>query len=121
MKKLTIKRGAKPRTEAPSPRAPPFDAATFLTSVGSGHSSRKYEPKDIIFRQGTAADAVYYIQKGKIQLTVVSEHGKEAITAHLGAGEFFGEGCMAGPGRLSVWPRPLPPQNRWSPASKRTR
>lgn len=96
MKKLTIKRGAKPRTEAPSPRAPPFDAETFLTSVGSGHCSRKYERKDIVFRQGTPADAVYYIQKGKIQLTVVSEHGKEAITAHLGAGEFFGEGCMAG-------------------------
>ena len=73
-----------------------FNARLFLTSVGSGRSSVNHKPKAIIFKQGDPADAVFYIQKGRIQLTVVSEHGKEGVVAILGPGDFFGEGCLAG-------------------------
>lgn len=73
-----------------------FESKAFLTSVGTGRSSTTYRPKEIVFRQGAAADAVYYIQKGKIRISVVSKQGKEAIIAQLGPGEFFGEGCLAG-------------------------
>lgn len=73
-----------------------FESKAFLTSVGIGRSSTTYRPKEIVFRQGAAADAVYYIQKGKIRISVVSKQGKEAIIAQLGPGEFFGEGCLAG-------------------------
>jgi CRP/FNR family transcriptional regulator, cyclic AMP receptor protein len=75
---------------------PPFDTRSFLTSVSAGRSSAKYAPKDIVFRQGDPADAVFYIQKGKVQLMVLSEHGKEGVVGNLEAGEFFGEGCLAG-------------------------
>jgi len=73
-----------------------FDAQLFLTSVGSGRSSVNHKAKAVVFQQGDPADAVFYIQKGRIQLTVVSEHGKEGVVAILGAGDFFGEGCLAG-------------------------
>ena len=56
----------------------------------------KYQKDQIVFSQGDPADAVFYIQKGKIKLTVVSERGKEAVVAILGPGQFFGEGCMNG-------------------------
>jgi CRP-like cAMP-binding protein len=65
-------------------------------SVGAGRSSATLQPKEMVYRQGDAADAVYYIEAGKIQLTVVSEHGKEGVIAMLEPGEFFGEGCIAG-------------------------
>ena len=55
-----------------------------------------YQPGQAVFRQGDPADAVFYIQRGKVQVSVVSEHGKEAVIAMLGSGEFFGEGCLAG-------------------------
>jgi CRP-like cAMP-binding protein len=74
----------------------PFDDGTFLTSVGAGRSSTTFQPKQVVYRQGDPSDAVYYIESGKIQLTVVSEHGKEAVIAMLGPSEFFGEGCIAG-------------------------
>lgn len=73
-----------------------FNVQLFLTSVGSGRSSVTHKAKDVVFRQGDPADAVYYIQKGRIQLTVVSGHGKEGVVAILGPGDFFGEGCLAG-------------------------
>jgi CRP-like cAMP-binding protein len=73
-----------------------FDSRTFLTSVGAGRSSATLQPKELVYRQGDPADAVYYIESGKIQLTVVSEHGKEGVIAMLEPGEFFGEGCIAG-------------------------
>ena len=76
--------------------APRFDSRTFLTSVGAGRSSAILQPKGMVYRQGDSADAVYYIEAGKIQLTVVSEHGKEGVIAMLESGEFFGEGCIAG-------------------------
>jgi CRP/FNR family transcriptional regulator, cyclic AMP receptor protein len=75
---------------------PRFDSRTFLTSVGAGRTSTTIQPKEMVYRQGDPADAVYYIEAGKIQLTVLSEQGKEGVIAMLEPGEFFGEGCIAG-------------------------
>ena len=79
-----------------SKNVPPFDLQPFLASVGTGRSLVKFRRGTTIFRQGDAADAVFYIEKGKVQITVVSEQGKEGVIAILEAGEFFGEGCLAG-------------------------
>jgi CRP-like cAMP-binding protein len=68
----------------------------FLATAGAGRSIKTYQPGQPVFRQGDAADAVFYIQTGKIQIAVVSEQGKERVVAILDAGEFFGEGCLAG-------------------------
>jgi CRP/FNR family transcriptional regulator, cyclic AMP receptor protein len=87
---------AKSNRIATAARGPPFDARSFLTSVGAGRNQVKYAPKDVIFCQGDPADAVYYIEKGGVQITVVSDQGKEGVVAMLKAGEFFGEGCLAG-------------------------
>lgn len=73
-----------------------FDSKTFLARVGNGRSIGNYAVGQIVFSQGDPADAVFYIQKGKVKITVVSEQGKEAVVALLGAREFFGEGCLAG-------------------------
>ena len=73
-----------------------FDTRSFLATVGLGRSMGKYQPGETLFLQGDPADAVFYIQKGKVQVTVVSEHGKEGVIAMLGSGEFLGEGCLAG-------------------------
>jgi CRP/FNR family transcriptional regulator, cyclic AMP receptor protein len=75
---------------------PGFDAQAFLMSVGAGRSTKKYQSKRTIFRQGDPADAVFYIQEGKVKLSVVSEQGREGVIAILGVGDFFGEGCLAG-------------------------
>jgi CRP/FNR family transcriptional regulator, cyclic AMP receptor protein len=80
-------------------RRPSFDPKSFLAKVGEGRSISKYHKGQILFSQGDLADAVFYIQKGKVKVTVVSEQGKEAVVAILGAGEFFGEGCLAGQAR----------------------
>jgi CRP/FNR family cyclic AMP-dependent transcriptional regulator len=77
-------------------RTLPFDPGAFLAKAGTGRTLSKY-PKDlVVFSQGDAADAVFYIQKGKVKITVVSERGKEAVVAVLGPHEFCGEGCLAG-------------------------
>ena len=73
-----------------------FDSKTFLAKVGDGKTVSKYQKDQIIFSQGAAADAVFYILKGKIKLTVVSKRGKEAVVGILGLGHFFGEGCLNG-------------------------
>src|SRR5580692_7376459 len=84
-------------------RRPAFDPNSFLARVGDGRSIAKYRKDQIVFSQGEPADAVFYVQKGKVKLTVVSEQGKEAVIAILGADEFFGEGCLAGqPQRIST-------------------
>ncbi len=90
------KAGGKGRRVAKAVQTPPFDAASFLSSVGPGVSKVRYRPKEIVFRQGDPADAVYYIESGKVQITIVSRQGKEGVVGMLGAGEFFGEGCLAG-------------------------
>jgi CRP/FNR family transcriptional regulator, cyclic AMP receptor protein len=73
-----------------------FDPKAFLARVGDGRSLAKYHKSQIVFSQGEVGDAVFYIQKGKVKVTVVSEQGKEAVVAILGTDEFFGEGCLAG-------------------------
>jgi CRP/FNR family cyclic AMP-dependent transcriptional regulator len=75
---------------------PPFDPKSFLAKVGEGRSIGRYRKDQIVFSQGDPADAVFYTQKGKVKVTVVSEQGKEAVVAILGTDEFFGEGCLAG-------------------------
>lgn len=80
-------------------RRPSFDPKSFLARVGEGRSIGKYRKDQILFSQGDLADAVFYIQKGKVKVTVVSEQGKEAVVAILGPDEFFGEGCLAGQAR----------------------
>ncbi len=76
---------------------------TLLTRVSEGKSVSSYRRKQVIFSQGDPADAVFYVQNGRVKLAVVSKQGKEAIVALLGADEFFGEGCLAGqPLRIST-------------------
>jgi CRP/FNR family transcriptional regulator, cyclic AMP receptor protein len=74
----------------------PFDPRRFLAKVGKGKTVSKYRKDQIVFSQGQVADAVFYIQQGKVKLTVVSEQGKEAVVAILEPGQFFGEGCLNG-------------------------
>jgi CRP/FNR family transcriptional regulator, cyclic AMP receptor protein len=73
-----------------------FDPKRFLARVGDGKAISEYRKDQIIFSQGEVADAVFYIQQGKVKLTVVSEQGKEAVVAILGPGQFFGEACLNG-------------------------
>jgi len=65
-------------------------------AAGAGTTIRTYNENSVVFVQGDAADALFSIQKGKVKLAVVSNAGKEAVIAVLGAGDFFGEGCLAG-------------------------
>jgi CRP/FNR family transcriptional regulator, cyclic AMP receptor protein len=74
----------------------PFDPKEFLSKVNGGQRIADYRKGQIVFRQGDPSDAVFYIQSGKAKKTVVSEQGKEAVVALLDAGDFFGEGCLAG-------------------------
>jgi len=73
-----------------------FDPNTFLATIGEGRKILSVPKKQMIFAQGDGADAVFYIQKGKVRLTVVSKIGKEATIAIVSEGNFFGEGSLAG-------------------------
>jgi CRP/FNR family transcriptional regulator, cyclic AMP receptor protein len=73
----------------------PFDPNVFLAQVGPGRSVQHYRPKQAIFSQGDPANAVFYVQAGKVRLSVLSKQGKEATLALLGTGDFLGEGCIA--------------------------
>jgi CRP/FNR family cyclic AMP-dependent transcriptional regulator len=73
-----------------------FDPRKFLATIGEGRKVVAFPKKQTIFTQGDKADAVFYIQAGKVRLTVVSKVGKEATLGILGEGEFFGEGGLAG-------------------------
>jgi len=75
---------------------PTFTPQSFLAKIGEGRSVLASRKKQTIFSQGDAADAVFYIQTGKVKLTVVSKQGKEAVVAMLEAGAFFGESCLIG-------------------------
>jgi CRP/FNR family cyclic AMP-dependent transcriptional regulator len=77
-------------------RQPSFDPKSFLAMVGEGRSIGEYRKDEIVMSQGDPADAVFYIQSGKVKVSVVSEQGKEAVVAILGTNQFFGEGCLAG-------------------------
>src|SRR3954462_2998430 len=92
----TIKSQSLP-TNGPVPvQAVEFDPRLFLKTLKTGRTSREYAGEENIFAQGEAADAVFYIQSGKVKLTVVSKRGKEAVVAILPEASFFGEGCLAG-------------------------
>jgi CRP/FNR family transcriptional regulator, cyclic AMP receptor protein len=73
-----------------------FDAQAFLAKMGEGKSILQFKKGQNVFVQGDPADTVFYIQKGRIKLTVLSDHGKEAVVGILAPGQFFGEGCMNG-------------------------
>lgn len=95
-----IKRSAGRRTDARQKGS--FDPKAFLNTDGSGHSIVKYRAGEPVFSQGSPADMVFYVLKGKVKLTVISKLGKEAIVAIHGPDHFFGEGCLTGqPRRLS--------------------
>jgi CRP/FNR family cyclic AMP-dependent transcriptional regulator len=89
--RLSARRAAnKPNTELQ------LDPKILLTKIGDGRTVINYKSGQIIFAQGDPADAIFHIQKGKVKLTVVSKPGREAVLAILGAGDFFGESCLAG-------------------------
>ena len=74
----------------------PFDPKAFLAKMNGGRTLSEYRKNQVVFQQGDPADSVFYIQTGKTKVTVISEQGKEAVVAVLGAGDFFGEGCLGG-------------------------
>ena len=80
-----------------------FDPSVFLSRIENGKTTRSYRNKQVVFSQGDAADAVFFVQSGKVKLTVVSPRGKEAVVGVLASGSFFGEGCLAAqPLRMST-------------------
>ena len=80
-----------------------FNIKTFLATVNGGRTKSKYRKNQTVFSQGDSADAVFYVQEGKVKVTVVSDRGKEAIVAIHGKEDFFGEGCLTGqPRRLAT-------------------
>jgi CRP-like cAMP-binding protein len=72
-----------------------FDPKAFLTKVNGGRTITKYRMNQVVYEQGTPADSVFYIEKGKAKIIVTSEQGKEAVVGVLGTGDFCGEGCLA--------------------------
>jgi CRP/FNR family transcriptional regulator, cyclic AMP receptor protein len=93
----SAKLASKPGSRRVMPKAAKgFDPKLFLARVGEGKSILKFNKNDVIFSQGTGADTVFYIQKGRIKVLVVSEQGKEAVVGILESGQFFGEGCLNG-------------------------
>ncbi len=94
---------AKPPARAAGQTKPPFDPLTFLAKAGGSRTVAHYAKDATVFAQGEPADAVFYIQKGRVKITVVSAQGKEAVVAFLNAEEFCGEGCLGGqPRRMAT-------------------
>jgi CRP/FNR family cyclic AMP-dependent transcriptional regulator len=77
-------------------KSQPVDWEVLLSGISHGKTVKEYSANRSIFRQGDAADSVFFLRNGKVKLTVTSKQAKEAIVAILNAGEFFGEGCLAG-------------------------
>jgi CRP/FNR family transcriptional regulator, cyclic AMP receptor protein len=87
----------------PSKKSSPVDWEALLAGLSSGKTVAEYSADRRIFDQGQPADSIFYVRKGKVKLSVISQQGKEAIIATLSAGEFLGEGCLAGqPLRMST-------------------
>ena len=84
------------RKPAARKRATPFNPQTFLAIVGHGKTTLQAPKEQLIFSQGDTADAVFYVQAGRVKLTVLSPQGKEAVVGILEHGSFFGEGCLVG-------------------------
>src|ERR1043166_2612399 len=82
--------------QLPLKKKPDFNTGRFLAETGKGRTVVPCDEGKVLFAQGDPANAIFYIQKGKVKLTVVSSAGKEAVIAVLGPGDFFGEGCLAG-------------------------
>ena len=87
---------ALPKPSETRGKTPPFNVQAFLDSTGVARTVVRYGRGDNIFTQGDASDHVMYIQSGGVKLSVLSKHGREAVVAMLGPGDFFGEGCLAG-------------------------
>jgi CRP-like cAMP-binding protein len=106
--RATLRPAARALETSPAPGVLPeqsaaFDPQLFLTKLKAGKNRQEYLGGASIFSQGDAADAVFYVESGKVKLTVVSKHGKEAVVAILLESSFFGEGCLAGqPVRMST-------------------
>ena len=73
-----------------------FDPRAFLARAGGGKTVERYAKGQKVFSQGEIADTVFFIQEGKVKLTVLSELGKEAVVGIFAEGQFFGEGCLSG-------------------------
>jgi CRP/FNR family transcriptional regulator, cyclic AMP receptor protein len=73
-----------------------FNVETFLTTVDGGRTIAKYRKGQMVYRQGDPADAVFYVEEGKVKVCIVNELGKEAVVAIHDKGDFFGEGCLLG-------------------------
>ena len=82
--------------KVPTTKQSAFDPRKFLATIGEGRKALIFFNKQTIFSQGDAADTIFYIQQGKVKLTVVSQIGKEAALGILSEGDFFGEGSLAG-------------------------
>jgi CRP/FNR family transcriptional regulator, cyclic AMP receptor protein len=85
-----------PNTQSTISSKERFDPRAFLSRAGAGISVEKYPKNQKIFSQGDVADAVFFLQKGKVKITVLSEHGKEAVVGIIAEGQFFGESCLEG-------------------------
>ena len=85
-----------PNPPQPLPVKGAFDARAFLGRADAGITIEKYEKGRKIFTQGDTADSVFFIQRGKVKITVLSEHGKEAVVGIFAEGQFFGESCLEG-------------------------
>ncbi|SDN22737.1 Crp/Fnr family transcriptional regulator [Afipia sp. GAS231] len=81
---------------AAKPHQVAFDPREFLAMVGEGKTIVEYRKDEVVFAQGDAADTIYYVQKGRLKVVVISEQGKEAVVGMLEPGQFFGEGCLNG-------------------------
>jgi CRP/FNR family transcriptional regulator, cyclic AMP receptor protein len=79
-----------------TPAKDSFDARVFLAKMGAGKTILEFDKGQNVFEQGDVAETIYYIQKGRIKLTVLSDQGKEAVVGILEPGQFFGEGCLNG-------------------------
>jgi CRP-like cAMP-binding protein len=88
--------GSQPKAANKPKKGSPFDPQLFLATVGLKRIITQCPPDQKIFSQGDPSDAVFYIQKGRVKLTIISEQGKEAVIAILGAGDFLGEACLTG-------------------------
>jgi CRP-like cAMP-binding protein len=87
---------SQPKTTEKTKKGPGFDPQVFLATVGLKRTITQCQPDHKIFSQGDPSDAIFYIQKGRVKLTIISEQGKEAVIAILGAGDFLGEACLTG-------------------------
>jgi CRP/FNR family cyclic AMP-dependent transcriptional regulator len=88
--------GSRPKATKKHKKGRSFDPQVFLATVGLARSITQCQPNHKIFSQGDSSDAVFYIQKGRVRLTIISKQGKEAVIALLGPGDFLGEACLTG-------------------------